>query len=697
MEEEHRRLAALMFTDIVGYSALTQQNETLTLTLLEEHRRLLRPLFSQYGGKEIKTTGDGFLVEFASAVEAARCAIAVQTILHDRNAAVPAERKIQIRIGLHVGDIVDDENDVFGDGVNIAARIEPLAPPVGICLSQQVFDQVQRKIDDPIINLGKKELKNIRGAGDIHRIVLPWEEESLPLPERGSFDPQRKKIRAVAIVGMLAFVLAVSGYLAREHLWQAQQTPAERIALAVLPFHVLTALEEIGYLSIGIPDAIITQLANVRQMRLRPTSAILRYENQTMDLQEVGRALKTDNVLSGTVQRVGDRFRVSVQLVRVSDGVPLWGEHYDLAHPDLLGLQDAIARQVTTALKIQMTANERERVSQRYTENIAAYQLYLLGRSHQVRYTKDGTRAAVEAFEAALRLDPNYALAHAGLATASAQMRIRFAPEAEVKSWEDRAKEEAHRALELDPHLAEAHEALAAVYRNAEFDWERTIEESSRALELNPNLDLPHLYRAAAFFHLGLPELVEYEVQMAMEINPGNRVEPLRVQGTADLFDSKFAEAVSLLEQAQKLSEALTANWYLAQAYHYHGEREQAETMLAQLRGSGQVERRAQATRASFLAARGEHAQAEELIRAVTAGTYIDHHVAYSLGVTYAQLGQGNQALRWLRNAADTGFPCYPWYERDALLQPLHSNPEFQRFMEELRKSWEVAKARYAP
>jgi Flp pilus assembly protein TadD len=190
---------------------------------------------------------------------------------------------------------------------------------------------------------------------------------------------------------------------------------------------------------------------------------------------------------------------------------------------------------------------------------------------------------------------------------------------------------------------------------------------------------------------------VEYEVQMAMEINPGNRVEPLRVQGTADLFDSKFAEAVSLLEQAQKLSEALTANWYLAQAYHYHGEREQAETMLAQLRGSGQVERRAQATRASFLAARGEHAQAEELIRAVTAGTYIDHHVAYSLGVTYAQLGQGNQALRWLRNAADTGFPCYPWYERDALLQPLHSNPEFQRFMEELRKSWEVAKARYAP
>jgi TolB-like protein/lipoprotein NlpI len=464
-----------------------------------------------------------------------------------------------------------------------------------------------------------------------------------------------------------------------------------------LPFQVLTASEEIGYLSIGIPDAIITRLANVRQIRLRPTSAILRYENQTADLQEVGRALKTDNVLSGTVQRVGERFRVSVQLVRVSNGVPLWGEHYDLAPLDLLGLQDAIAEQVTSALKIQMTARERERVYRRYTENVAAYQLYLLGRSHQVHYTKDGTRAAVEAFEAALRLDPNYALAHAGLATAGAQMRIRFVPEGEVKSWEDRAKEEAHRALELDPHLAEAHEALAAVYRNAEFDWERTIEESSLALELNPNLDLPHLYRAAAFYHLGLPELVEHEVQTAMEINPGNRVEPLRVQGTADLFGSKFADAVAFLEQAQQLSEALTAGWYLAQAYYYSGERERAETMLAQLRGSGQVERRAQATRASFLAARGEQMQAKELIRAVTVGTYMDHHVAYSLGVAYAQLGQGNEALHWLRNAADTGFLCYPWYMRDPLLQPLQGNPEFQHFMAELRKSWEVTKARYAP
>lgn len=183
---------------------------------------------------------------------------------------------------------------------------------------------------------------------------------------------------------------------------------------------------------------------------------------------------------------------------------------------------------------------------------------------------------------------------------------------------------------------------------------------------------------------------------MAMDINPGNRVEPLRVHGTAALFDSKFIEAVSLLEEAQRLSEALTAGWYLAQAYYYRGEYARAEAILAQLHGSGQVERRAQATLASFLAARGERVQAEALLHVVTGGTYMDHHVVYSLGAAYAQLRQPKEALHWLRNAAETGFPCYPWYARDPLLQPLRGDPEFQRFMADLCKSWEAAKARYA-
>jgi tetratricopeptide (TPR) repeat protein len=327
-----------------------------------------------------------------------------------------------------------------------------------------------------------------------------------------------------------------------------------------------------------------------------------------------------------------------VQLVRVSDGVPLWGERYDLAQADLLGLQDAIAEQVTTTLKIRMTATEQARVYKRYTENVAAYQLYLRGRSQQMRSTREGTRAAVEAFEGALRLDPNYALAHAGLATASANMWLRFAPEAEIKSWKESAEREARRALELDANLAEAHEALAAFYRYTEFDWEQVIEESRRALELNPNLDLPHCYRATAFYHLGLWERVDGEVRAAMEINPENRFEPLRVRGSSALFSGSFAEAARFLEEAQRLTDRTepSAVLSLASAYYYQGEQARAEAMLAEIRRGGQPDARAQALLTSFLAARGERVQAEELLHAITPGTYMDHHVAYHLGAAYA-------------------------------------------------------------
>ena len=217
-------------------------------------------------------------------------------------------------------------------------------------------------------------------------------------------------------------------------------------------------------------------------------------------------------------------------------------------------------------------------------------------------------------------------------------MRIRFAPETETKDWAERAEREAHQALKLDAGLAEAHEALAAIYRYTEFDWERTIQESRLAIELNPNLEMPHTYLAGAFYHLGLLDLIDEEARLAMEVNQINRVEPLRSQGIAVFLGGRFTEAAQLLEQLQHLSGLPLSDTWLAQAYFYEGQQAKAEAMLAQLSGSAQVKRRAQATRASFLAARGKRAEAEALLREVFAGSYMDHHVAYSIGVTYAQL-----------------------------------------------------------
>ena len=509
--------------------------------------------------------------------------------------------------------------------------------------------------------------------------------------------PGRNGVTKVKIVGLVLLLLAAATmvYLLRSRIWSTADKSAGPITLAILPFYPLNAADEIGFLSTGLPDGIITRLANVHQIRVRPTSAILKYEGQKVSAQGVGRELASDYVVMGTVQKVGDRLHVNVQLVRTSDETPLWGGQFDKGRTDLLSLQDVVATQIAEALRIKMTSAEQLRVYRRYTDNVAAYELYLLGRSKLVRYTKDDTLAAVKAFEDALHLDANYALAHAGLAEASAQMRIRFSPEAEVMLWDDRAKRAAYRALELDPGLAEAHEALASVYRNSEFNWEQTIAESDRALQMNPNLDQSHYYRAAAFYHLGLVELVEREVSTGLQINPLNRLEASRSRGAAALIAGKYTEARMFFDEARGLSSAPVIDWYLAQAYYYEGERERAEKMLSELRGSAQAEQRAKATLASFFAARGNKQQAQRLLAEVLAGSYMDHHVHYSVGVSYAQLGDHVKARLWLGRAIASGFPCYPWFQRDPLLQPVQDDADYQRMMLDLQKSWQEAKSRY--
>jgi len=567
------------------------------------------------------------------------------------------------------------------------ARYSPEVPP-GL---ERIIRKALAKDTDERYQTAKDLLIDLKGL-----------KQELEHERAGSVSHPVKLVRAnsasrrlILTIGILVLAAGIMVYLFRGRIWQKTSNSAEPITLAILPFYPLNAGEEIGFLSTGLSDGIITRLANVHQIRVRPTSAILRYEGQKVSAQAVGRELASDYVVMGTVQKVGDRLHVNVQLVRTSDEAPLWGEQFDKGRADLLSLQDAVATQIAEALRIKMTAAEQSRVYRRYTDNAAAYELYLLGRSKLARYTKDDTLSAVKAFNDALRLDANYALAYAGLAEASAQMRIRFAPPEEVKDWDERAKQAAKRALELDPNLAEAHEALAAVYRNSEFDWEKTIEESDRALQMNPNLDQPHYYRATAFYHLGLMELVEGEVSAGLSINPVNRLEALRLRGIAALVAGRYSDSVDLLEEARRVSSAPVTDWYLAQAYYYDGARDRAENILTELHGSAQAEQRAKATLASFLSARHEKQQAEKLIDEVLAGSYMDHHVNYSVGVAYAQLGDHAKARLRLARAIATGFPCYPWFQRDQLLQPMQGDAEFQRMMVDLQNSWKAAQAKY--
>jgi len=535
-------------------------------------------------------------------------------------------------------------------------------------------------------------------GGSLSALAEPQPADSYRRTENTAAPP-RRRWRLVAGLALAAVFAGIAWIYAGRTDNRVMVAEGGHTTLAVLPFVTLTPGADLDFLRVGIADAIITQLANAKQLRVRPTSAILRFDSQRVDPRRAGRALAAEYLLIGTVQDVGARLRVSVQLVGAGEGTPRWGESYELPRSDLFALQDSVAQRVLNALPVRLSEAERERLFRRYTANTAAYEAYLRGRGDLARHTEAGTRAAMAAFSEALALDSAYALAWAGLGMASAEMHLRFATGPAVNAWRDSAQQQTQRALALDSSLAEVHQSLAAVARKSDFDWDRTVAESRHAIALSSSLDLPHYYAAGAFYHLGLLEEAEREVRAGTEVNPaGDDLEQLLSHGVTSLLAGRYQDAVNALEQADRLGDRSVSGTYLAEAKYYAGHRAEAEAILRELvrSGSASAAARARAVLASIIAAAGSRDEARTLLQSAEGGEYMGHHVAYRIGTTYAQLGDPRAAVRWLERAAATGFPCYPWYARDPLLAPLQSDSGFKRLLEGLRVTTERARRRYA-
>jgi eukaryotic-like serine/threonine-protein kinase len=473
----------------------------------------------------------------------------------------------------------------------------------------------------------------------------------------------------------------------------------QKAALAVLPIRSIDSPEaDAAHLGVGIADAIVTKLANVQSIRVRPTSAIVSLEGRTIDAVAVAHQLQVDHVLTGTVRRAGDAYRFNLQLIRATDDVLVWGRQIDVSQRSLLTIEDQVSAEVVAALRLQISSTERARLNQPSTQDPDAYGEYLQGRALLANYSDSNLREAMNHFERALQIDPNYGLANAGMATAAGTFSVRFAYEQQAADWGRRAEEYASRALKQDANLAEAHLALASaagtLYRN--FDWPTVIRESQVALTLNPNLDLAHSALARAFYHVGLLDWSEAESKRATETSGGTNVEVERVHLYNQLLTGKFSEAQQMAETLIKRTNAPAIPQYLGLASFYLGDRRRAQDLLANVRRpDGRPDTRSQASLAGVLAANGHRDQAERTVRAVLDSGYMDHHVAYSLGAAYAQLGKPADAVKWLSSAADSGFACYQWVTRDSLLDPIRSDAGFQGFLTELRADYELARTRY--
>jgi tetratricopeptide (TPR) repeat protein len=391
-------------------------------------------------------------------------------------------------------------------------------------------------------------------------------------------------------------------------------------------------------------------------------------------------ALGVEHVLVGTIQRGADTYRTSLQLMAAPEGRVTWARTYDLPRSGLFTLQDTVAEQVAAALRIELTSAEREQLQRPYTRSAEAADLYIRGRALLVNYTDANMRSAIDTFERALAIDPGYAQARAALATACAWFSVRYAYESEASSWGKRAEAEARRALRDDATLAEARLAIGSaagtLYRG--FDWATVLSESAAALDLDPKLDLAHVTRMRALYHLGRLDEARAEARVARTLNPSPNVETERLEVAVELFAGDFRAAADHASALLARTDAPAVRHYLGLARFYLGDAPGARDMLASAMRGGQPDVRSQASLASIEAATGLRDQARARAAAIEGGAYMDHHVAYSLGAAWAQLGNPDAAFRWLQQAADSGFPCTPWFDRDVLLDPVRSDPRFK-------------------
>jgi DNA-binding winged helix-turn-helix (wHTH) protein/TolB-like protein/tetratricopeptide (TPR) repeat protein len=524
------------------------------------------------------------------------------------------------------------------------------------------------------------------------RVTLP------PASHTGSSPTHRTSaIAAVAGIAVLLLLLGAWKFRLRD-----RDAPvgagAPTAQLAVLPLQVLTGADADRYLGVGVADAILTRLANVRSIRVRPTSAILSFVGPNVDAAAAGRGLQVDHVLNGTIQRLESGYRFNLQLVRTSDGASEWGHQIDVARQNLSDVEDRVSSEVASALQVRLTSTERAQIARRYTDNAAAYEQYLEGRALLGNYSESNVRQAMDHFQQALTIDPSYVLAEAGLAIAAGTFSVRSAYEKDALPWGKQAEEHARRALQQDPGLAEAHLAIAnaagTLYRN--FDWTTAIKEARAALAINPNLDLAHSVIARALYHMGLFAESESESRQAEEGSGGTNIEIRRVHVFNRLLDGHYDEAEQMAQALLARTDTPVVRQYLGLAAFYKGDAARAQEILASVRRTGGgPDVRSLASLASVQAATGQRDAAEQSMKQVLDSGYMDHHVAYSFAALHAQLGHPPEAVKWLRVASDTGFPCYPWFANDPLLSPLRETPAFREFMVDLRRTYEGARARY--
>jgi len=630
-----------MFTDMEGYTALAQRNEQLALELLEQQRTLLRNCLRKHGGREIKTMGDAFLVEFPSALDAVRCALNIQESLNQSNVSRPRENRLALRVGIHVGDVVHSKGDIYGDAVNVASRIEPLAGPGEIFVTQQVYDHIRNKLENPVGYLGKRSLKNVELPVDIYKVV-PSIAQSMPV------------IRAA---------------------------PTKH-RIAVLPFASISPDPTDEYFADGLTEELISLVSKVGDFRVISRTSAMRYKGTSKSVGEIAQELNVGAVLEGSVRKAADKLRISVQLIDVQKDEHLWSQSYDRELRDVFDIQSDVAHRAVEALEVHLLAKEKQRIEKRPTENIEAYTLYLKGLHYRGEGTEGGIQKAIEYFEGAKGRDPQFAMAYAALADCYATMGTEG--QTPPRETFENAKRFATRAIELDDTIAEAHATLGLVLEDYYLDLQGAEEEFRRALGLNPSYGRVCRSYGVHLARLGRLDEAVTEIKRAQELNPlamdVNECAAV-IFNCANQYDESVGACQRMLELDPNHFPALQ---YLAETYMNKSMFGEAIDVLqkALIISNGAPTVRG---RLGYAYARsGKKDDAERVLQELVSDSKRRYVTPVAIAMVYCGLGNNDEALKWLNTAYEERPDAVLSIKLRPMWASLRGDPRFSNLLQRL-------------
>ena len=576
-----RRLTAILAADVVGYSRLMSEHEERTLRVLNQCLLIFRKLIPQHHGRIFGGAGDSIIAEFPSSVEAVRCAVEIQKALAVRNTEARNDECMKFRIGISIGDVIVEGDNLMGESVNIASRLEGIAEPGCIVISADVYNQIRNKVQAEFQDLGLQVLKNIPEPIGTYQLFTERSSGAVAKRTRqiSVATRSRRRFTVSATIAALAFILVV--WFASQHYLPAPDT--ENPSIAVLPFTNMSGDPEQEYFVDGITEDIITDFSRLSNLTVIAWNTSASFKGDAVQPQQVGKELGVAYVLDGSVRKSGNRLRITAQLLDAENGNHIWAERYDRKLTEVFELQDEVTKKIVNALAIRLTAAEKETLGQTSTNNIAAYDAFLRGQQYSLQRTKEGNESARDAYRHAIELDPTYARAYGALAVSLTRGFRNAWIDLTLEEARARALELVQKAVALDRSSPQVYWALGYVYLNSE-QYDDASSAAKQAVELAPNYaDGFGLLAFVNYVQGNMEEAIRY-TQKAMALNPYYTYEyPLNL-GRSYYTLGRYAEAIEALQEALEHNQnAQAPRLFLAASYVRLGRQDDAEWEIEQI------------------------------------------------------------------------------------------------------------------